>query len=155
MYPERNVFLKVFLLFVVFLLLAACAPKKVRLYGVTDGIRGGVVASALMLQGKPYKNGSRGPDFFDCSGLVYYVFKQQRVLLPPPAEAQGRAGYEINRDSMQPGDLVIFKIEDGFHIGIMVSGAEFVHASKSRGVVIDGIDTDYWRKHLIGYRSVL
>jgi cell wall-associated NlpC family hydrolase len=154
MYLKRNAFVKILLLFVVFIVLAACAPKKIRLYDVSDNTRNNVVASALALQGKPYKNGAKGPDAFDCSGLVYHVFKQYR-LLPPPAEAQSRAGQAINRDSLLPGDLVFFKIEGDFHVGIIISRGEFVHASKSRGVAIDGLDTNYWRKRLVGYRSVL
>ncbi len=143
------------MLFVVFIVLAACAPKKVRLYGVSDNTRNSIVASALALQGKPYKNAARGPDAFDCSGFVYYVFKQHQVSLPPPAEAQGRSGYEISQNGVQPGDLVIFRIDGDFHIGIVISEDEFVHASKSRGVAIDSVGTSYWHKRLIGYRSVL
>ena len=155
MYLNGNTFFKILVLAVVFIVLAACAPKKVRLYGVSDSIRGNIVGSALSLQGKPYKNAAKGPDAFDCSGFVYYVFKQYRVFLPPPAAAQGRAGYEIGRNGVQPGDLVIFRIDGDFHIGIVVSGGDFIHASKSRGVAIDNIDTVYWRRQLVGYRSVL
>ena len=97
MYLKRNAFFKILVLFVVFIVLAACAPKRVRLYGVSDNTRNSIVASALALQGKPYKNAAKGPDAFDCSGFVYYVFKQHQVSLPPPAEAQGRAGYEISQ----------------------------------------------------------
>jgi cell wall-associated NlpC family hydrolase len=154
MYSKRNAFFGTLVLFFIIIVLAACAPKRVRLYDVPDPIRSNVVLSALALQGKPYKSGERGPDSFDCSGLVYYVFKQYRPL-PPPAEAQGRAGREIPRDSTQPGDLVLFRIDGDFHVGIVVRGAEFVHASKSRGVAIDNVDSSYWRKRLIGYRSVL
>jgi cell wall-associated NlpC family hydrolase len=153
MYLKRNAFVKMLLLFVVFIVIAACTPKKIRLYDVSDNIRSNVVASALALQGKPYKNGAKGPDAFDCSGLVYHVFKQYRPL-PPPAEAQSRAGQAINRDSLLPGDLVFFKIEGDFHVGIVISRGEFVHASKSRVIAIDNLDTNYWRKRLVGYRSV-
>jgi cell wall-associated NlpC family hydrolase len=155
MYLKRNSFFKILVLFVVFVVLAACAPKRVRLYDVSDTTRNNVVASALSLQGKPYRSGTRGPDSFDCSGLVYYVFKQHQISLPPPAEAQGLAGQAINRDNTRPGDLVFFKIEGDFHVGIIINRGEFVHASKSRGVTIDSVDTRYWRKRLIGYRSVL
>jgi peptidoglycan DL-endopeptidase CwlO len=156
MYLKRNAFFKILVLIVVFVISTACAPKKVRLYGVSDSMRNSVVGSALALQGKPYKNAAKGPDAFDCSGFVYYVFKQHQVFLPPPAEAQGRAGYEISRNSVRPGDLVVFRIDGDFHIGIVVgSGGEFVHASKSRGVAIDSVDAGYWHKQLVGYRSVL
>jgi cell wall-associated NlpC family hydrolase len=155
MYLKRNAFFKILILCGLLIVLAACAPKRVRIYDMSDPTRSNIVVSALALQGKPYKNAARGPDAFDCSGLVYYVFKQYRVSLPPPAEAQGRIGQAINRDSALPGDLVFFKIEGDFHIGIIISGVEFVHASKSRGVAIDNLDASYWRKRLIGYRSVL
>jgi peptidoglycan DL-endopeptidase CwlO len=152
---KRNAFFKILVFLVVFFVLAACAPKKVRLYGISDSIRNSIVGSALALQGKPYKNAAKGPDAFDCSGFVYYVFKQHQVFLPPPAEAQGRVGHEISRNGVRPGDLVIFRIDGDFHIGIAISEHEFVHASKSRGVAIDSVDTGYWQKQVIGYRSVL
>jgi hypothetical protein len=117
MYLKRNAFFKILILCGLLIVLAACAPKRVRLYDISDATRGNIVVSALALQGKPYKSAARGPDAFDCSGLVYYVFKQYRVSLPPPAEAQGRIGQAINRDSALPGDLVFFKIEGDFHVG--------------------------------------
>jgi cell wall-associated NlpC family hydrolase len=155
MYLKRSAFFKILILCGLLIILAACAPKRVRLYDMSDATRSNIVVSALALQGKPYKSAARGPDAFDCSGFVYYVFKQYRVSLPPPAEAQGRIGQAINRDIALPGDLVFFKIEGDFHVGIIISGVEFVHASKSRGVAIDNLDANYWRKRLIGYRSVL
>jgi cell wall-associated NlpC family hydrolase len=143
------------ILFLSLVSLAACAPKKVRLYEMPSALRGGVVQTALSLQGKPYKSGAKGPDFFDCSGLVYYTYKQSRVPMPITAEAQSGAGYEVARGGVQPGDLVLFRIDTDLHVGIMISGSEFVHASKSRGVTVDSVDSRYWRKRLIGYRAVL
>jgi peptidoglycan DL-endopeptidase CwlO len=154
MYLKRNDFIKILVLLIVFFVIASCGPKRIRLYGVPDNTRNSVVASALAFQGKPYKNGAKGPDAFDCSGFVYYVFKQHQVLLPPPAETQGQAGYEIDRNGVQPGDLIVFRIDSDFHIGIAINEDEFVHASKSRGVAIDNVNTSYWRKKLVGYRSV-
>ena len=155
MHKKKNIFFETLFLFFVFVMLTSCAPKRIRLYDATDTTRSSVVVSALAQQGKPYRSGAKGPDAFDCSGLIYYVFKQHRIFLPPPAEAQGRAGYEVGRDSALPGDLVLFKTDSDFHIGIVIGGGEFVHTSKSRGVVIDSIGASYWRKRLVGYRSVL
>ncbi len=151
----KRLFFKFILLFLVLAFFSSCAPKRVRIYDGAEKIRGVVVSSALELRGKPYRSGAKGPDAFDCSGLIYYVFKQYRILLPPPAESQGRAGYEVGRANAQPGDIVFFRVEDGFHIGILINGSEFVHASRSRGVAVDSIDADYWRRRLVGYRSVL
>ncbi len=146
---------RVFFLFFIISLFSSCAPKKVRIFDGAAKIRGDVVSSALALQGKPYRNGAKGPDAFDCSGLIYFVFKRHRILLPPPAESQGRAGYEVNRINAQPGDIVFFSVGGAFHVGILVNRTEFVHASSSRGVTVDSVDADYWRKRLLYYRSVL
>jgi cell wall-associated NlpC family hydrolase len=105
--------------------------------------------------GKPYKNGGRGPDSFDCSGLVYFAYKKTGVVLPATAEEQGRSGVGIAREAVLPGDLVIFKIKREYHVGIMVNDKEFIHASKSRGVAVDELSMQYWTKNLQGFRSFL
>lgn len=152
--PRRGTLIKALSLLLFFSMISACAPKKVRIYAVPDPLRGSVVSSALELQGRPYKGGARGPGAFDCSGLVYYVFKQHRVFLPPPAESQGRAGYEVDFERVQPADLVFFRIGGGLHVGIVVDASRFIHASKSRGVIVDDMGADYWQRCFLGYRSV-
>lgn len=107
------------------------------------------------LLGKPYKNGGRGPDAFDCSGLVYYAFKKSGLTVPVTAEEQGQGGAEVSRDAVLPGDLVVFKIKRDFHVGIMLNEGEFVHASKSRGVAIDNLSLPYWTRSFQGFRSFL
>jgi cell wall-associated NlpC family hydrolase len=155
MAKKRNVVFKTMALLSILMILTACALKRVRLYYTPDTVGGDIVRAALGLQGKPYRNGAKGPDAFDCSGLVYYVFKLSHIELPPPAEAQGRAGYEKGRFAVEAGDLVLFKIDKDLHIGIMINGNDFVHASRSRGVAVDGVDAAYWQKYLVGFRSVL
>jgi cell wall-associated NlpC family hydrolase len=135
--------------------LGGCAPKRVHVYGVPDKVRSEIVLFALSLQGKPYRNGARGPDAFDCSGFVYHVFKRSQILLPPPAETQARSGYEVARGAAQPGDIVFFKIRGSFHAGILINDMEFVHASQSKGVSIGNLNSDYWRRNFYAFRSVL
>jgi len=135
--------------------LSSCAPKKVRIYGAPDAIRADIVRLALSLQGAPYRSGAKGPDKFDCSGLVYYVYGRSRVSLPLTVSAQGRVGAEITWRSVQPGDLVMFKIGRDDHVGIMVNRVDFVHASSSRGVVVDSMNSPYWKRHFTGFRSVI
>lgn len=133
----------------------ACAPKKIKVYDVPDGVRSDIVQIALAQQGKKYRSGNKGPDYFDCSGLIYYTYRQAGISLPLTAEAQGKFGVEIPRDTAQPGDLVLFKIKNDDHIGIMINRSDFVHASKSRGVTIDSLNSAYWRKYIVGFRSVM
>lgn len=151
----KGVFFELILFFSFIVILPSCAPKKIILYDVSGIARNNLVATASELLGKPYRIGAKGPSAFDCSGFVYFVFKQSGFSLPITAETQGRVGREVDRDGALPGDLVFFKIDGDLHVGIVINGVEFVHASKSRGVAIDSVDTGYWRKRLIGYRSVL
>ncbi len=140
----------------VLLFMPSCAPKQIKIYDtLPEGARSDVVQTALAQQGKKYRLGNKGPDSFDCSGLVYYSYKQAGIPLPLTAGAQGRYGAEVPRDGVQPGDLVLFKIKNDDHIGIMLNNSDFVHASKSRGVAIDSVNLPYWRRYLTGFRSIL
>jgi cell wall-associated NlpC family hydrolase len=143
-----------FLLCFVFII-SGCGPKKVRISEPLSGLRANVVRTSFDLIGKTYKIGGRGPDAFDCSGLVYYAYKKAGLTLPATAEEQGRIGVEVSRESILPGDLVVFRIKREFHVGIVINEREFVHASKSRGVAIDDLSLPYWIKYLQGFRSVL
>ena len=134
----------------------SCAPKKIKIYdSLPEGARSDIVQTALAQQGKKYRLGNKGPDYFDCSGLVYYSYRRAGISVPPTADAQGRFGAEIPHDNVRPGDLVLFKIKNDDHIGIMVNNSDFIHASKSRGVAVDSINLPYWRRYLTGFRCVI
>ncbi len=147
----------VLILVAVVLFLAACgAPKKVRLYeSSASGIRNEIVQTAVSLHGNPYRSGSKGAGSFDCSGFVSYVFKRSGINLAVSTDKQIKEGSGISRDSVQPGDLVFFKIKKDLHVGIMLNRKEFIHASTSRGIVIDDVDAAYWRRSLLEFRCVL
>jgi cell wall-associated NlpC family hydrolase len=134
-----------------------CAPKSVKLYesAPASSLRGSIADFAITLLGKPYRNGAKGPDSFDCSGFVYYVYGRFNVAVPVSTEGLNRTGYEISRDDIAAGDLAIFTISRDYHVGIMINRLEFVHASKSRGVVIDSIDAPYWRRNFSRFRRIL
>lgn len=132
-----------------------CGPKKVRTPEPLSGSRASVVGTSIDVLGKTYKYGGRGPDAFDCSGLVYFAYKKVGVTLPVTAEEQGRIGVEVSRDAVLPGDLVVFKIRRDFHVGIMLNERDFIHASRSRGVAIDDLTLPYWTRSLRGFRSIL
>lgn len=151
----RIIFIRIFVAFFLLSSLFCCAPKKVRIYESISDIRGNIIQSSASFMGRPYRSGAKGPDAFDCSGFVYYVFKQSGVVLPITAEGLLRMGYQIPKNSVQPGDLVFFKISRDLHIGIMLNAREFIHSSKSRGVTVDDVDSGYWKRNLLSFRTVL
>jgi cell wall-associated NlpC family hydrolase len=92
-----------------------------------------VASLALAEQGKPYVWAASGPDSFDCSGLVMYVFAQIGIQLPHSSYAQAGMGSPVSFSDLQPGDLVFFN--GNSHVGIYIGGGQFVHAPHTGDVV--------------------
>jgi cell wall-associated NlpC family hydrolase len=116
---------------------------------------GDIVRYAVTLLGKPYKNGAKGPDAFDCSGFIYYVYGRFGMAVPVSTEGLDNIGYEIGRSDVASGDLVVFLIKHERHVGIMINRLEFIHASKSRGVTVDSVETAYWKRNFSHFRRIL
>lgn len=87
--------------------------------------------------GKDYVWGANGPNAFDCSGFVRWIYTTNGgKSLPRTAAAQGASSTPVSRADMQPGDIIWSKT----HIGIYVGNGKMVHASNpKRGVVMDPV----------------
>ncbi|MFH9348477.1 NlpC/P60 family protein [Kitasatospora sp. NPDC017646] len=85
------------------------------------------LAAAVRMIGSPYVYGATGPRAFDCSGLMYYSWRQAGVTLPRTSQAQAYAGQRISLSEARPGDLVIF-YRDMHHVGMYAGGGVMVHA---------------------------
>ena len=66
-------------------------------------IRDEIIKTALSLRGKVYKKNGKGPDGFDCSGFVYYVYKKSNVNLSPSTNKLIRYGHKITLEQYQAG----------------------------------------------------
>jgi cell wall-associated NlpC family hydrolase len=108
--------------------------------------------------GKPYKWGATGPDSFDCSGLVYYLYGKLGISLPRVAADQAKAGTYVPKSDLSYGDLVFF-ITDGksvSHVGIYVGNGEFVHAPSSGKVIrVSTLETGYFADRYHTARRVI
>ncbi|MGK4583719.1 NlpC/P60 family protein [Kitasatospora sp. HPMI-4] len=85
------------------------------------------LAAAVSRIGSPYVYGSTGPRTFDCSGLMYWSWRQAGVTLPRTSQAQMYAGRRVSLSEARPGDLVIF-FRDMHHVGMYAGGGVVVHA---------------------------
>lgn len=65
-----------------------------------------VIAYGLQEIGKPYHYGDEGPNAFDCSGLMQWIFGKAGIKLPRTAAQQQQAATPISNP--QPGDLVFY-----------------------------------------------
>jgi cell wall-associated NlpC family hydrolase len=98
-----------------------------------SSVGGRVVQIAMQYLGHPYQWGAAGPDAFDCSGLVVYVFAQVGISLPHYTGDLWAGGVPVGRGDLQPGDLVFFY---GIgHVGIYIGGDQFIHAPHTGDVV--------------------
>ena len=96
--------------------------------------RASALKYALSKVGAPYRYGAAGPKAFDCSGLVYWSYKQAGISLPRSSRAQSRVGKPVSRDQLRPGDLVFF-YKPVSHVGIYIGGGKIVHASTRKAPV--------------------
>ena len=110
--------------------------------------------------GKPYVWGAEGPNSFDCSGLIYYVYKNAAgITLPRTSSAQYSAGVAVSRSNLKEGDL-IFSSTDGTgnitHVAIYVGDGQMIHAPRNgKNVEKVSISNSYWNKAYVGARRVL
>lgn len=108
-------------------------------------------------QGTRHRLGGTNNRGIDCSGFVKAVYKDVfNVDLPRTTKAQVKQGRSIPFEQLRPGDLVFFQPPTyPRHVGIYLGESEFVHASKSKGVILSKIDPTYWGKYYWTARRVL
>lgn len=88
---------------------------------------------SLQHLGKPYIWGATGPNAFDCSGLICYVYAQIGVDLPRVTFSQVGCGKPVSPAGLAPGDLVFFR--QNAHVGMYLGGGWFIHAPHTGDVV--------------------
>jgi cell wall-associated NlpC family hydrolase len=119
--------------------------------GTPEATRGSsdLIGIARRFLGTPYSYGANGPDSFDCSGYVRYVFAHRGISLPRVASDQARAGRRVSTPA--PGDLVFFSAgRDGYitHVGIYIGNNSFIQAS-FQGVTITSLDDPWYKEHYV------
>jgi len=135
-----------------FLLLAGCGLFQSR----ADELREEIVETALDQVGEDYEYGGDDPsDGFDCSGLVWYSYKEAGIKLPRSASAQKKAGRPIKFSEARPGDLVFYHFGDrkagDLHVVMFIGDGEAVHAPVRNGEVeVIDITARHWRDRYIG-----
>lgn len=118
----------------------------------------------LMRQlGKPYQWGGSSPTSgFDCSGLVYYAYKDiVNFKIPRTANEMYhlRDAAPIKRASLQKGDLVFFRIHRSGaadHVGVYVGNGKFIQSPRTgKDIQITDLSNEYWQSHYLGARRVI
>ena len=97
---------------------------------------------------------------FDCSGFVGHIFKKMGYELDRRSADIATQGTKVAKDSLIPGDLVFFDTSGSnnggiTHVGIYVGDGQFAHASTSKGVRYDSLDSSYYKPRYVTARRIL
>jgi len=119
-----------------------------------------IIALAKSKLGDSYEPAKAGPDHFDCSGFVYYVFKENGIKIPRTSLQQSKSAEKLSREEIKRGDILSFDTHDRKHInhsGIYLGEGKFIHSSsgKAYGVTISDLDKGFYRdKFRWGVRKI-
>lgn len=140
------------------LVLSGCGGGQVRHSKVKPVPASVVVREAKAQIGAPYHYGGKDPRTgFDCSGLVYYIYKKHDSILPRSAQELWKLGEEVAKRDLEPGDLVFFDTQrkKPGHVGIFAGGGRFIHApSTGERVREDELVNNYWKRTWMGARRI-
>ena len=120
----------------------------------------GLVEFAKAQIGKPYVYATAGPDSFDCSGLVYYCYKNVlNINVSRSSSALVSCGVPVEKENLLPGDILLFNTygKGISHAGLYIGDGKMVHASsgKMMSVVISDINSGYYLDKFVAARRVI
>jgi len=112
-----------------------------------------LVSIAKSLLGTPYAWGGSSPSGFDCSGFIYYAYKQAGYdVSRTSAEGFYSRSYYVDKPAV--GDLVFFEntYKRGIsHVGIYLGNNQFIHAGNDK-VEISSLNNSYYKKHFDSFK---
>jgi cell wall-associated NlpC family hydrolase len=119
-----------------------------------------LVVTAMGFLGVPYRRGGTDAEKgFDCSGFVRSMYERTvGLVLPRVAKDQAAATQPIDKQNLQPGDLVFFNtMKRAFsHVGIYIGEGKFIHSPKPGAQVrVEDMGQKYWQRRFDGARRVL
>ena len=114
--------------------------------------------------GTPYRRGSKGPNRFDCSGFMQYIFNHFSYSLNASSASQYLQGISVKDEEICRGDLVFFKGRNSRrsnvgHVGLVTEvypdgRFKFIHASTSQGIREDWNFSPYYAQRYVGARRI-
>lgn len=102
--------------------------------------------------GVPYRLGGLDKSGIDCSGFALLLQKDiYGNALPRRSRDQAEHIREKKYAELKEGDLLFFSFEGGAvdHVGVYLNDNYFVHASTTRGVIVDDMRLPAYQKALV------
>jgi probable lipoprotein NlpC len=151
------------LLIIIMIFLSSCAARK-RPAGYTDSKAARAAEAMAELKDKKlyrfitdwagvrYKLGGLDKRGIDCSGFALLLNKEiYGIDLPRRSIEQSQVINEKNTAKLKEGDLVFFSFSGNSidHVGVYLNNGFFVHASTTRGVIVDDLNLPVYQHALV------
>ncbi len=143
-----------------FALLEGCAPTTSTSYipnqnniAHNDVFGRQVVKTVRSQLGVRYVLGGSSPQKgFDCSGLLWWAYKQHGVSIPRITKDQAYGGNFAPLDDLKLGDILVFaqsSAPNSLHTAMYIGNNKFIHSPNSRSRVReDSLTNTYWASNL-------
>ena len=103
--------------------------------------------------GVRYRTGGRSKKGVDCSGFTVEVYLALYGMeIPRVSREQYRVSEKLSTTELEEGDLVFFNTNGRgvSHVGVYLGHNKFIHASVSRGIMVNDLYENYYLKRYIG-----
>lgn len=103
--------------------------------------------------GVRYRRAGNTKSGVDCSGFTVAIYASvYGMMLPRISREQYRIARKISTTELQEGDLVFFNTTGRgvSHVGIYLGNDRFIHASVSKGVMVNSLFENYYLKRFVG-----
>lgn len=149
-------------LLVIILFFSACGTKKRITPSTTKAAQAATVMANLKSKdlyrfitswtGVKYRLGGLDKNGIDCSGFALLLEKEIYGLsLPRTSKDQALSIKERNISELKEGDLIFFSFMGNVvdHVGVYLNQNFFVHASTTRGVIVDDLNLPIYKQAIV------
>lgn len=150
-------------MFVIFTIaLSSCGSKKNIVKSDTKAAKAADAMAALKSKslyrfitdwtGVKYRLGGLDKKGIDCSGFALLLQKDiYGNSLPRRSRDQAEAVKKVSQNNLKEGDLIFFSFggAEVDHVGVYLNNNFFVHASTTRGVIVDDLNLPVYQKAIV------
>jgi len=157
----RNLIQKLCFLIAMAMIITACSSKRYVTSNSTAAKAAEAMSSLKNKQlykfitewsGVRYQLGGLDKRGIDCSGFSYLLERDiYGKQLPRRSRDQADVIKKKDLSQLKEGDLIFFSFGGGEidHVGVYLNGSSFVHASPSRGIIVDDLSLPAYQRAIV------